>query len=905
MKKLILLFLAFVLTISPVFAAEVEEIQVKYEAETALLRGLGIIDGDMELTKAVTRGEFAELLYRVLGNQITYGNDNVHFADVTHEDSCFQAVTYMAERKLMSGHSDGLFRPGGIISYNEAAAVLVRALGYDWMAQNKGGYPTGYALAADTLDITDGFRCDDAGSLRLDEVSRLIYNWLFLNVSDIEAVNEERVVYSSGNSRTILGIYMDIYYEEGIVSDNSVTSLNGSSKIRDNSIQVGDIVMDAAGANVVTADLLGYNVRAYYRTDNNVHSLIYIEEMENDVITVNAEDIASVTPLKLIYDADGKKLKTLNIASDASYIYNGSAVNSLTEQQLKEANGFIRLIDSDENGEYDVLIVRSYKYMLFMSCNVDGEILYGVFNENINLANKQVECIKNGEKITVNDLKAYDILTISEGTDSALIEVSTEAVVGEIESIEADASPKYIIKGNKYTLADEYLKENSKSGVALPKLGEEGTFYITTTRKIIYFEGTGSMQVGVALRLSTESGMVSNPKLKVYTSSDEFKIFEFADTFKFNGGNIKKEDIYSKSELFDGGVFKREVIQYDLNKDGKISAIEFPDAARPDSDALQSASEPRTYGYYTAGALAIFPRAELSGQDNRAFYVKPSVIMFKIPEDIDDEYFYSVYKNTIPGIHDSSIANCQVYFNNAKDKRHGVADIVVSTFKSSRLGDWGVRPCVVKKITQGMDEQGNYCDVLTVLSGDKEQTYYGLDDTKINGLEMGDIIQLTANEGYITRYRKVYSVKENISNVEFYNKHDAANTLDKLKDFYGIDSLDSVDSLSYYVNKDIITSAKAWSNRSDNTFNTALYTRTVTGTVVEKNGKYIVVKDDNGKEHNFAVEPNLTAYYKSEVYRVNRGNGRSESITRDNICVGDRIFVLSEAFAVLTAAVIE
>ena len=95
------------------------------------LAGAGIVAGvdgsRFEPGRAVTRAEFASLLVKALGLKVKAGEKNP-FKDVKGDAWYAGAVTAAAGNGLVKGYEDGTFRPDNVITREELAAMLVRAV---------------------------------------------------------------------------------------------------------------------------------------------------------------------------------------------------------------------------------------------------------------------------------------------------------------------------------------------------------------------------------------------------------------------------------------------------------------------------------------------------------------------------------------------------------------------------------------------------------------------------------------------------------------------------------------------------------------------------------------------------------------------------------------------------------
>lgn len=69
-----------------------------------------------------------------------------------------------------------MFRPSDSVSYQEAVKVLVCLLGYDSMAQSKGGYPMGYLTVGGEIGLLGGG--GSAQSFTAQNLYQMFYNAL-------------------------------------------------------------------------------------------------------------------------------------------------------------------------------------------------------------------------------------------------------------------------------------------------------------------------------------------------------------------------------------------------------------------------------------------------------------------------------------------------------------------------------------------------------------------------------------------------------------------------------------------------------------------------------------------------------------------------------------------------------
>ena len=69
------------------------------------------------------------------------------FSDISELHWAYNDVEYLRGQGIVTGYSDGTFKPDNNILYEEAVKFVASALGYDFMAVTYGGYPEGVTYA--------------------------------------------------------------------------------------------------------------------------------------------------------------------------------------------------------------------------------------------------------------------------------------------------------------------------------------------------------------------------------------------------------------------------------------------------------------------------------------------------------------------------------------------------------------------------------------------------------------------------------------------------------------------------------------------------------------------------------------------------------------------------------------
>ncbi len=184
MKKFLAIILTLVLILGStgaVFGASATDIKgLPCETAVTALSDAGIIsgysDGTFRPQNAITRGEMIKMLTEALGYGFLAPSMGSDFTD-TGSHWAKGHIGLGVEMGLVKGYSDNTFRPDKTVTYNEAITFILRALGYtdDYILARKGSsYPTAYINLARKLDIVGNVPVGDKAANRGD-VALLIY----------------------------------------------------------------------------------------------------------------------------------------------------------------------------------------------------------------------------------------------------------------------------------------------------------------------------------------------------------------------------------------------------------------------------------------------------------------------------------------------------------------------------------------------------------------------------------------------------------------------------------------------------------------------------------------------------------------------------------------------------------
>ena len=117
-------------------------------------------------------------------------------------------INVATDQGMVIGDDVGTFRPDDTISYAEMVTIMIRALGYEKMAESKGGYPTGYLVTASNIGLTKNVPGSGDEGITRGKVARLVFNGLTIKL--MEQVGYGSDVKYEVVDKTLLYDYLDV-----------------------------------------------------------------------------------------------------------------------------------------------------------------------------------------------------------------------------------------------------------------------------------------------------------------------------------------------------------------------------------------------------------------------------------------------------------------------------------------------------------------------------------------------------------------------------------------------------------------------------------------------------------------------------------------------------------------------
>ena len=594
MKKVMLLIFLFLLIVAAPNAIFAQEESLSQQMK--LVQGLGIFrgyeDGMLHPEYKINRAEFITLMLRILGMESVTQSEKMLFYDVPEDFWAKDNINFGTKIGLIEGYGNGYFGIDDDILTKDAVKILVSALGYSIKAEQLGGYPTGYIAAANSLGITKGITSLDDTASRND-VAIMISNSLEVYIMEQDVSKDEK--YFIGE-KTICDI-LNIKKDNGLVTATFGGNINTTQQLPQDEIIISGNKFKTDLLD--TEQYLGIRVKFYYNTVDE--KVLYIEPASSDDrIFVKAENIRDDSNFSTFNYYDNGKLKNLGLpASGITVLYNGEILSEAdkTEDKIKPKSGSVCFNDTDSDGTYDLVIIKSYQILTVTSVIERG--IYGRYSQfcDVDLISneKDVSIVKDGKRCSVNEIKTNDVLSIARSLSGKTVSIvaSSRVIEGEITEIAKDDGIIFTVDsgGSIAEFKMNYLYEqlyNGNTNFEKPEIKDRAVFYldsdanIAASDKIAGNNGQNDESYGYLVDAALESDLNGTLSCRILKDNNSIENFSAKRGEKVKFGRmvsgvytITKE---SGSEILGAlynsrGKVGRQMIKYKTDADGNLEAL--------------------------------------------------------------------------------------------------------------------------------------------------------------------------------------------------------------------------------------------------------------------------------------------------------------------------------------------
>lgn len=426
LKKVLALVVVFTMVLTTVAFASYPDVDntADYAGAVELLSSLDILKGDdagnFNPDQNITRAEYAAVVCRALGleNSANGAKGATMFTDVAADHWATGYINLASQQGIVNGMGDGTFEPESNVTYAQAVKMLVVAMGYEPMAAQRGGYPSGYLSVANSIKLTAGVSAsgNDTPALR-STVAMLTANAMEIAVMDQTGFGTDtkyEILDKEDNYESLL-TRMDIYVATGVVGDyeNDETKEQVKFKVTEdsddfefteaaskgfdyykfyvNGSNIADYKNQSVKVYVEKASSKKYYVKAIVAADTgdvldvDIADVDYERPTKKDNNNVDVDDSSKKADAPLVAgtqnyieyyeNADASKTTKLYVADDVEVYVNGELKTVATDtkaNRFKMINGYlydyvnsdctISFVENTDDKYYDVVKFVKYDY---------------------------------------------------------------------------------------------------------------------------------------------------------------------------------------------------------------------------------------------------------------------------------------------------------------------------------------------------------------------------------------------------------------------------------------------------------------------------------------------------------------------------------------------------------------
>ena len=437
--------------LSAMFFTDVKAAPEAISNELLILQSMDFFSNNLKPDDKLLRGEFAMLISKMIDIDNNYSVDSniLYFEDVPNNRLDFSAISKLNELNIMKG-SGKLFNPEQPISLEQVSKVMVSVLKYGSLADDMGGYPSGYMKMATQLGMLKEVSAGYEDSITVSVAAKIIY--IAMRIKMFDPLNNKI------SDQTIAQQYMGIYSNIGILMGTYYVNITNTSLSR-NRIMLDNKIYECEKNFDM---LVGHKVEYFYKQDKSTDDIkvIAIRSLTNNKeLTVDSRNlIKSGSSSKLTYEnIEGK---SIDVKIKLPFVVvNGSRTDEFNLADIYPTIGQIRFLDNNGDDVYEYAFVQKIDNLVVS--NVTANVIsdrYGKPNIDISPESKKdVFFYKDGNSVLKSSISKNNVVSVESGKNYTKVYISTRTENGVIsEKGNDDKGTIYVINGFPYLLDQSY-----------------------------------------------------------------------------------------------------------------------------------------------------------------------------------------------------------------------------------------------------------------------------------------------------------------------------------------------------------------------------------------------------------------------------------------------------------------
>jgi len=577
--------IAMLITPFAAFAAEGDEdtaakSAVSSEVES-YLKAFGIF-GDSEIidNSEITRTQAADYFIKAAG--FDYGTivgEAQSFADVSAESQAWKVSEAALRLGIVTLNDERMFYPSRTVSIAEAAAMAVRTMKAEPIANLRGGYPNGYMEIARDSYLFNG--TSGGATITKADAAMMVYNMHKAYTYDI-TYEGDRISYTKSTETTVAEDLLGVkkYRADFLNTDTS-----------DNSIEVKYIGGDRKGQTEKLfaskkIDVSSIGGSGYIYVDTDTDEIVFIEVKKgsdvqfdyiDEVNKLDKNSDISVSDIKYIHlkNAD----KTYELSKDVAVYYEDKKVTTETYNYI---GAFAKVvIQNDEIIRIDAYPLKEgglvrYAVTEQLRFDVAEDTLIWYDMEDFSTLEVYIDGIKADGVIKLKENYVFDYW-YDKDQNKMMIVASSRGKYGRVEGIK---------DGNKIKIGGVYydIDENCcdwnvvngeyRRGFDYDKVaGHDVTVFFSDDMKVRFIRidtsnVTNNTVRGVITNAYEEKG-TGDKYIKIFHVDDNTGEHEYKVAEKLKSGSLSFAYAQSVSKDYEGGGF----LEFTINGNNEIKNI--------------------------------------------------------------------------------------------------------------------------------------------------------------------------------------------------------------------------------------------------------------------------------------------------------------------------------------------
>lgn len=566
------------------------------------------------------------------------------FKDVTELHWAYSEIEYLRGMGIVSGYTDGSFRPDENILYEQAVKFVVAALGYDFMAESYGGYPDGYIRTASQLKILKNVGGAMGTAATREQIVLLLFNAVTADYLVVDSVGGGKNSFETGRS------ILEYVYDVETIKGKVLATKNSGCELISDAAEEGYIEIGSGNSftyyDSSFEDYLGYEVRAYVkfeedsRTRGEIYAMFPVDATKR--LVVQADDIVESdvdSGEVTVYINDKKTEISIN---PQTVIYNDVAYGrALTDASFDIESGDVTFVATKGGSTYDLICINSYvpmyvdtvkesakKVQGYIYANGRGQEDYVLnLDEDSDAYDITVDIIKaDGTKGSFSDIKAGSVIEVKMWGNHYKVYLGGNVVTGKIER---KSSGTIYVSSNAY---EDIKGSNILSGYTV---GDYVKLGVMRNGKVFYAKSqqdtSSSLSYGILMKIAVDESNFGDDvmKVKIMNASGQIGYYELAENMKLIN--------------MDGAEYR-----YNSEKSNKINSDELLAMLKNSAKYAGLAASSNLSGYASARPYEQLIKFAVNGE-GKVGEIRLARLASSIPSNDDATAYFTVEDNDVSG----------------------------------------------------------------------------------------------------------------------------------------------------------------------------------------------------------------------------------------------------------------